>query len=115
MAFQTFAPAVAPSPGSEIKPQIKLLRAEFGDGYSQSVPDGLNHIRKVITLKWDGLTEVQKTYIESFFETHGGYKTFQYQPFGVSSMKKWTCAEWSISPGAPWAVSAKFEESFYIG
>jgi phage-related protein len=115
MAFLTFAPTVAPSSGGSIKPQIKLLKAEFGDGYSQAVPDGINYIRKMVELKWDGLTLAQKDYIEGFFETHGGYKTFLYQPFGISSLKKWTCSEWSVSPGVPWSMAAKLEESFYIG
>lgn len=115
MALSTFAPEIAPSPGGTIKPQIKILKAEFGDGYSQPTPAGLNHIRKIIDLRWEALTEAQKTYIENFFETHGGYKTFLYQPFGFAAPLKWTCSEWSISPGAPWSVSAKFEQSFYIG
>src|SRR5690606_29261995 len=44
-AIPTFDPPFAPSPGAQNKPEIKILQAEFGDGYSQPTPNGLNHIR----------------------------------------------------------------------
>lgn len=115
MPLLTFAPEIAPSPGTTTRTQAKLHKAEFGDGYSQAVPAGLNHLRREITLKWDGLTEAQKTYIDEFMRDHGGYKTFYYQPTGYAAPVKWTCEEWGFSAGAPWTASLKLVESFYIG
>lgn len=115
MPLLTFAPEVGPSPGTSTRTQTRLYEAEFGDGYSQAVPAGLNHIRREISLQWDGLTEAQKVYIDDFFRQHGGYQTFLYQPTGYTAPVKWTCKEWSFSAGAPWKASAKLVESFYVG
>ena len=59
MAFPTFTPPVPPSPGTANKPKVKLLKAEFGDGYTQTTRDGLNHVRRTLSLKWEFLTPTQ--------------------------------------------------------
>lgn len=115
MPLLTFTPEVQPSPGTGFRPKIKLFKAEFGDGYSQAVPVGLNHIRRELSLKWEGLTQAQAAYINDFFTDHGGYLTFLYQPVGESAPIKWTCGEWNMTAGSPWTMTAKLEESFYIG
>ena len=49
MALLTFTPPVGPSPGTAHKPTVNLFETEFGDGYSQPTPKGLNHVRKSVT------------------------------------------------------------------
>lgn len=115
MPIETFAPEVAPSPGTTTRTKANVYEAEFGDGYTQAIPVGLNHLRREINLKWDGLTEAQKTYIDDFFRARGGYQTFYYQPTGYTAPVKWTCKEWSTAAGAPWTANAKLIESFYVG
>jgi phage-related protein len=67
MALETFSPSIAPSPGTGFTPVIKLREADFGDGYSQSSPDGLNHIKMKVELSWRGLTAAQLSELRSFF------------------------------------------------
>lgn len=112
MPLATFNPPIAPSPGSTTTPKIKLRTAEFGDGYTQEMPDGLNHIQRVINMKWGGLELAQAQAIEAFFVAQGGYKSFYYQPYGYASVLKWKCKEWSVSNSAPFAITAKLEQSF---
>jgi phage-related protein len=115
MTLQTFNPSIDPSPGTSFKPIISLNEAEFGDGYTQSSPKGLNHIRDTITLQWDGVDMATAISITDFFKSQGGFKTFYYQPVGYTATQKWTCKEWSMSASAPWKVTAKLEQSFYTG
>lgn len=100
MSLDTFNPPIAPSPGSSQKPEMKILRADFGDGYSQSAGDGMNHVRKVFDLKWDALTDDQAATIEAFLERHGGTKPFRYQHPRASAPLKVTCEEWERTDNA---------------
>lgn len=112
MPLVTFTPSIAPSPGTKLSPKIKLHSAEFGDGYTQDVPNGLNHIRESLSYKWDGLTEIQMREIRDFFRNLGGFRPFYFTPRGEDAPMKWTCKEWSVSDRTPWSLEAKFEQSF---
>lgn len=99
MALQTFSPSVAPSPGTSRKPEVKVLVASFGDGYSQAAPDGLNHIRRTLTLFWEKLTPTQADAIDTFLTTHGGVTPFYYTPSDEDDPVKWVCREWDQRTG----------------
>lgn len=113
MALPVFNPPIRPSPGTGFKPTINLLAAEFGDGYSQSSPKGLNHIRQTITLKWDGLLLEQFRAIDDFFLERGGYKPFLYQVHGDAKLRRWTCKEFSgQNPPGIFEYTATLVEDF---
>jgi len=113
MPLPTFAPPVGPSPGTSIKPTVNLWETEFGDGYSQPTPKGINHIRKTLSLKWDVLTYDQMREIVDFFERMGGNKPFYFRPFGENVTFKWTCKEWTpTTTGGIWAIEAELIQSF---
>lgn len=112
MPLVVFTPPIAPSPGTRFAPKISINKAEFGDGYTQSSPNGLNHIRHTVSLRWDGVTEAQYIALIDFFETQGGYRPFWYQPRGFAAPLKWVCEEWSGTDGSPWTVDAKLEQHF---
>jgi phage-related protein len=109
----TFHPPIAPSPGTSAKPEIKVLRAEFGDGYSQATPDGLNHIRQNIELKWEILELDDRNEILAFLEGQAGTKPFHYALPGDSS-KLWTCSEWSTQtlPAQLYSLTATLRQNF---
>jgi phage-related protein len=94
MTTPTFTPPYAPSPGAQNKPAIKILQAEFGDGYTQPTPDGLNHIRPVLALQWDMLERAERDAILSFFERQGGTLPFFFAMPGEEHFA-YTCADWS--------------------
>lgn len=113
MALLTFTPPIGPSPGTSHKPQLKILKAEFGDGYSQPTPDGINHIRRTVSLKWNALTYEQMEEIHAFFMRHKGTIAFYYRPFGERRSIKWTCEEFSSkTDDGIWEYSAELVESF---
>ncbi|MFC0282268.1 phage tail protein [Camelimonas abortus] len=71
MALQAFTSPYPPSKSVD-RPEVKVLTAEFGDGYTQSAGDGMNNIRRVLTLTWDNLTPAQAGAIETFLRNHNG-------------------------------------------
>ena len=113
MSLLTFTPPVGPSPGTAHKPQLNILDAEFGDGYGQPTPNGINHIKRMVSLKWDVLTYEQMQQIHQFFLRHGGTKSFYYRPFGEEMSIKWTCREFSPkTTDGIWEYTAELVESF---
>ncbi len=116
MTLATFSPPIAPST-MKGKPELKLLKAEFGDGYTQTARDGLNHIRKVIHLEWEVLTPAQASAIVGFLEQHGGDLPFIYHSATEPLPLKWTCSEWEegIARGGVRTITATFRQSFNHG
>lgn len=114
MGIPTFNPPIAPSPGTRHAPKVNILEAAFGDGYTQASPNGLNHIRQNLTLKWDGITEAQYLEILSFFEARGGYEPFSYQPRGFTKAHLWTAREWSGADDTPWRFEVKLQQWFGV-
>lgn len=114
MALRTFNPSVPPSPGTEDKPEINLLETEFGDGYTQVSPKGLNHIRRVLSLTWEYLQPQDSDDIMDFLKEHGGYMPFYYTPSDATTPLKWTCKEFSEKrlQGGIRSISATFRQSF---
>lgn len=114
MVLQTFNPPVGPSPGTRKARDMKILEAEFGDGYSQPTPDGSNHMRRTLSLTWDGLTEAQAGEITTFLSEHAGTEPFFYTPAGDTVPTKWTCSTWDEVIEGVWKVSAEFKQSFTL-
>lgn len=96
MALNTFNPPVAPSPGTAKKTKAKLLKAGFGDGYTQYAADGTNWIKADVTLTWDILLPSDAETIENFLIGQGGYIPFYYTLSDDPSPTRWTCEEWTI-------------------
>ena len=112
MALAYFTPNPRPSPGTENTPELKILSAQFGDGYTQETPDGINHIRSVWRLKWDALTPAQADAIEAFFVAQKGTTPFWWKEVSTGPWIKVTCKEWSRTRGAPHTVTATLRQSF---
>jgi phage-related protein len=116
MAIATFTPPRAPNVGTEDAPKVSLLKAEFGDGYTQATAAGINHIRRIISLEWEVLTPTQAKAMTDFFVAQGGYKPFWWTPSNEATPLKWTCEEWKDKrdKGGLRTVSATFIQSFNL-
>lgn len=116
MAITTFTPAIAPSPGTGEEIELKLLSAQFGDGYTQTTRDGLNHIRKSLSLSWDLLTPSQADAILNVMRAYGGDTPFLYTPSDEATPVQWVCKKWSFrrNGGGMRSVSLTFEADFSI-
>ena len=94
MTTITFTPPIPPSPGTKSKPEVKVLEASFGDGYTQTAGDGINNIREILTLNWEHLLPTQADQLENFFVERAGYKYFYYQASHRYSPRLYLCKEW---------------------
>ena len=116
MTISTFTPPIQPSVGAQRKPQLKILSADFGDGYSQEAGDGLNYIRDVFELNWEVLTPTQSDAIESFLLAQGGITPFFWLAPGDATPRKFTCKDWEVTylrVGLR-SIKATFRQSFNI-
>lgn len=116
MSFPVFNPPVPPAVGAKIKREIKLLKAEFGDGYTSITRDGVNHIRRSYELEWPVLTEAESNAIVAFLEARGGDETFWFS-LGARDPMKVTCDTWEETENSAgkFAITATFRQSFAIG
>lgn len=115
MTAPTFVPPVDPSTGTADAPEVKTLDAQFGDGYVQNGPDGINNIRSVLTIKWDALKNADADAIIGFLAGQRGSDPFYYGLPGASE-RLWTCAKWSRTyvTNSLQSVTATFRQSFNI-
>jgi phage-related protein len=90
-----FIPPVAPSQGTANKPKLKLLEAMFGDGYTQTVGDGVNNMRAELSLTWEFLQPWAAAAIINYFNLRGGVEPFYYTPSDETTPILWSCNEWS--------------------
>lgn len=107
-----FVPAYAPSYGASVKKSYRTLNNTFGDGYEQSVADGLNNVVETWELAWNALNETNANDIEDQLTAFAG-TTFEWEtPKGVT--KKFTCKEMSkVYTGfQSYNITATFIESF---
>ena len=87
----TFNPPVAPSVNGTTGTETpRVRRAEFGDGYSQRTKDGLNFVRRTMTLNWATLSIEDRDTIKDFFRDVGGADAFEYTLPTESTVYKWT-------------------------
>ncbi|WP_064033346.1 phage tail protein [Methylosinus sp. R-45379] len=116
MSIDTFTPPINPSVGAQKKPELKILEATFGDGYTQASADGLNHIRDSLTLNWEALTIAQSDAIEAFLNTQGGVTPFLWTAPGDATPRKWTCKDWEVTYRTTHfrSIKATFKQSFNI-
>lgn len=116
MPLTTFTPPRAPDPGTNDSPKVSVLKAEFGDGYTQATAAGINHIRRSLSLTWSFLSPTQAKAITDFFVARGGYTPFYYTPSDESTPVKWTCEEWrdEREKSGFRKVTATFMQSFNL-
>jgi phage-related protein len=116
MPLTTFVPPIDPSPSTSRKIAFKILQAEFGDGYSQPTPDGINHRRRSLGLSWDVLDDDQADEISEFLTERGGTEPFYYTPPRESAPTKWVCEEFTddVQDGGFRKITATFKQSFTL-
>lgn len=114
MPAPTFTPPFDPAPGAQSKPEIKLWKTDFGDGYNQPTPAGINHMRDVLSLTWELLETSEKSAIVSFLKERGGAEPFYYQMHGEASSILYTCDDYTVTAMEAdlWTITATFRQCF---
>lgn len=116
-ATETFTPPFAPSQdGTSGTITPRVIKAQFGDGYTQRAVDGLNSQKEMWKFLWKGLTLTERNEILDFFEARGGVEAFNYTPPSETVAMQFTCVTWqkASAGGNLWIVTADFEQEFDI-
>lgn len=104
MTTPTLEMPMQPSYGPTKKDvQFDILKAEFGDGYSQRAADGINNSKEMYDVGWDSLTIAEANDIEAFIRARKGYESFFISSYDreSTSTRKFTCQKMSRKPAKP--------------
>ncbi len=90
--------------------QFKFKTANFGDRYSQNVPDGINYAWNEWALEWSELYTTERDTIVNFLEARQGTETFNWVNPSNDITYKIKCKEFSDrwAKAGIWSVTAKF-------
>ena len=106
-----------PSYEPELEYAPDLLLAQFGDGYSQAAPNGLNHVRRRWTLNWNSEDQATADAIRDFLIERGFYQPFYFADPAGTQIGLYTCRTGlRRRQNGPrlYTLSATFEESFAL-
>ena len=105
---------VCPTPDSQGTTTLRTRVAQFGDGYSQAVPDGINNRVYAWALVWRGKSATMAP-IAAFLDAHQGATSFYWTPPGLGSPQGlYRCASYTAQcqGNDAWQVSATFQQVF---
>jgi phage-related protein len=92
--------------------EFKELVAEFGDGYKQTAPDGINPVREVWNLVFDPITTADIETIRAFFRARVGQTFTWTNPSGVEKRYRRTgSVNWDLA-AITGRLQVTLEESF---
>ena len=78
-----------PSQSSQRTTMFRTLSTQFGDGYKEDAPDGINYKIDTWNLNFENLTNSDTSNVKTFFDSVGSYSTFTWQAPGDTSSKTW--------------------------
>jgi len=79
---------------------FKTLIAEFGGGYTQRAPDGLNSKVDSFSIIWPGLSLADKDAVVAVLDSVGAWGVLSWQPPTEAAIKKFT-----IDPESGYSIS----------
>lgn len=91
---------------------FRVRTAQFGDGYAQSVNDGINNRVDSWPLSFEG-DESYVRPIKDFLDRHAGSNSFQWTPpLGTASLYR--CTSYTLVPRSAgyYSLSASFQQVF---
>lgn len=98
----------------------RVLRADFGDGYSQRAGDGINVISEIWDVEWEHLDSDEISNLETQLEAARGVDVIDWTPPDETVAQKFTVAEWQKTMkignvGIARSVTAIFRREFDLG
>ena len=76
---------------------FKTLSAQFGDGYEQRAPNGINNRVETISIKWEALTKADFTTVVTALDAVGGWDYLTFTPHGESTEKRYKLKDGAYS------------------
>ena len=94
----------------------RLISSQFGDGYSQRAPSGLNAQQDKWTLQYDNLSATDRDTLWTFLNTHGSWTSFTWAaPGDGGTTKKWVVGgpvQERAQAGNLYSISVPIEQCF---
>lgn len=94
----------------------RVLKAQFGDGYSQAAPDGINNLVDTWNIVYDNLSSSDRATLWTALDTVGSWDYFTWTPIGELSQKKFRVtsqgASESVKAGNIYSISFTMEQVF---
>lgn len=112
MAFPVFSPSVNPSFPLKIDHTFRVNRVQFGGGYAQTAPDGLNAHERKITLNWTNITAAERAEIVAFMVAREGSEPFTITLDGVSYTLKASGLSETKTTANAYEVNVECEQVF---
>ncbi|KWR80352.1 MULTISPECIES: phage tail protein [Cupriavidus] len=111
MAIETFT-WQASGPGAQGDVTLRVRGAQFGDGYAQAVPDGINNKVEAWPLQFVGDRDTIKA-IRDFLDRHAGATSFYWTP-PLGEQGRYKVARYALGPAAKgvYTLSATFQQAF---
>lgn len=82
-----------PRPGVQPSLAPRVRRANFGDGYEQRQPDGINFMLKKYQLTFRN-NRAESQLINDFLAERAGITSFLWTPPGTNQQGRYLCREW---------------------
>lgn len=77
------------SQSSTRHPKQRVLKAQYGDGYSQTVADGTNSMYDEWSLTLENLTKAEFDIFQAWYLTVGCTVRWTWKPFNSATTKTW--------------------------
>lgn len=99
---------------SSRKRTYKVRRASFGNGYSQSAPDGINYVKDSWAISFDLLASTERAALVNILDSIGTWDYFTWQAPGDAASKRWlVTGDWSESlSGLYYKISFNAEQTY---
>lgn len=82
---------------AKLKEKPRVLTAQFGDGYGQDSPDGLNAIMQVWNLRYEDRYAYEVRAIRDFLVARKATEKFQWRS-RLGEVITVKCREWDVEP-----------------
>jgi phage-related protein len=101
---------------SKLTTALRILEANFGQGYSQTAADGLNNQVDTWDVVFSNISQADKITVMNFLRSVGGSTTFYWTPIDETVEKMWKITKdgWTVSNsgGSTWTITFKMTQQF---
>lgn len=101
-----------PDWGYEFQETPRIVLNSYGDGYSQRIEDGLNHMLRQTTITYSNLSTTEFTTMRNFFRSLNGIDSFKWRPEGDVFECVWYASKISqiATNGSRWTLTVDIKE-----
>lgn len=103
------------SPGTSVEQEPRVRAAQFGDGYQQRAPDGINTQPQSWSLAFNDVGDETAADMVAFLRAQGGVLAFNYVPMWATAAIRVVCPSWRRTLGSQVGtsnVTATFDQVF---